>query len=319
MKEDTDVSSGRRGSGCRKPGVRGCLSGLVVFFVLGSIGWYVLMGRAAAPANSSFEIQLDRMRQLATEGPGGLPVRLNAVVVGEGSYPQVLVRAGAGLQPRRMVFAAYQLVYEDRSLVIDSTLPEESYEKMFPGAPFGAREYESIQEALLKSSLVLLTHSHTDHIEGITRSPNALTLLPKVLFTPEQLADTSPDVGMTPELLEQVQPTSYEQYYSPMPGVVLMKAPGHSSGDQLIYIQLQNGREFLLTGDVVWSNENITRATGRPLLFRWLVREDWEKNGNEIRALHDLAENEPIHMLVSHDGLQLEEYIRQGWIGDGFE
>lgn len=318
MEPNMETSPGRQG-GCRKPTSRGCLAGLAAFVVLGIIAWYVLMGQAAAPRISSFEMDIDGIRRMSREEPGKLPVRLNAAVVGEGSYPQMLVRAGAGLQPRRMVFTAYQLVYEDRTVVIDATLPRESYEKMFPASPFDSRAYESVQEALQRSSLVLLTHSHADHIEGITRSPDARSLLPKVLFTQEQLNDTSADTGMTAELLSLARPMIYEKYYSPLPGVVLIKAPGHSPGDQLIYVRLQDGSEFLLTGDVVWSSENISRVTGRPLLFRWLVREDWEKNRNEIRALHDLAEEGTVHMLVSHDGPQLDQYIRQGLIGDGFE
>ena len=319
MKNDRDVFTIRRGVGCRNFTLRGCLLGLAAFVLLAAIGGYVLMGQAAAPKNSSFEIDLSKIRQLAMESPGELPIRLNAVVVGEGNYPQALVMAGSGLTPRKMIFAAYQLVYEDQTVVIDSTLPQADYEKMFPGGPFDTEGYDSIQKALRKSSLILLTHNHVDHIMGITRSPDAVTLIPKVLFTNEQLDDASTDVGMSDALLSLAKPVTYENYFSPVPGVVLLKSPGHSPGDQLIYVRLQDGSEFLLTGDVVWSNENITHATGRPLLFRWLVQEDWQKNGSEIRALHDLAEKETIRMLVSHDGPQLEEYIHQRLIGDGFE
>lgn len=319
MNNNMGRSSRRRGMGCRKPTSRGCLIGLAVFAVLAATGWYILMGQAAAPQKSSYDINISEIRQMARRNPDQMPTRLNVAVVGEGSYPQVLVMAGSGLQPSKMVFAAYQLVYADSTVVIDSTLPEQSYEGMFPTSPFDSQAYESIQKALQQSSLILLTHAHLDHIEGITRSPDAVTLVPKMFFTEEQMRDASTGVGMTAKLLDLTKTTRYEGYYSPAPGVVMMKSAGHSPGDQLIYVQLQGGIEFLLTGDVVWSYANITQATGRPLLFRWLVREDWKKNGNEIRALHNLAENESIHMLVSHDGPQLDEYIRQGLIGDGFE
>ncbi len=314
-----DSTFARRRKGC----VPGCLMGLAVFAILAVLGWYVLMGQAAAPKTTTFKIDLARLRSMAEAESGRLPIRLNAAVVGEGSYPQVLVIAGAGLQSRKMVFDAFQLVYEDSSLVIDATLPAAEYRKMFPewmpGAKYSPQQYKRIQQALEKSSLVLLTHAHIDHIAGLTFSPNAAALMPKLRLSQEQIEDAAAGVGMTEELRGLVKPLDYQDYYSPAPGVVLMKSPGHSKGDQLIYVRLQNGGEFLLTGDVVWSNANITQATGRPLLFRKLVQEDWEKNGGEIRALHDLAENQPIHMLVSHDGPQMEEYIRQGIIGDGFE
>ena len=228
MKGDREDSTNRQRVGCRKFTLRGCLIGLAAFVVLAALGGYVLMGQAAAPKNSSFVIDPSKIRQLAMESPGELPLGLNAVVVGEGSYPQVLVMAGSGLTPRRMIFAAYQLVYDDQTMVIDSTLPQADYEKMFPGGPFDAEGYDSIQKALRKSSLILLTHTHVDHIMGITRSPDAATLIPKVLFTQEQLEDTSADVGMTGELVSLARPITYQNYYSPIPGVVLLKSPGHS-------------------------------------------------------------------------------------------
>ncbi len=316
---ETSQAEAKLGAKRRKPSRRGCLIILAGLAVVLAAVWYVLMGQAAAPQVSSYSIDLPRIRQIAQQGNGKLPLRLNAIVVGEGSYPQVLVVAGSGLQPRKMIFSAYQLVYEDRTVVIDATMPENDYEAMFPASPFNIQAYSSLQQALQKSSLVLLTHAHVDHISGITRSQDASALIPKVAFTPEQLGEASEAVGMTVELRAKAQTVNYDEYASPAPGIVVMKAPGHSLGDQMIYIRLQNGNEFLLTGDVVWSSANITQATGRPLILRLLVHEDWSKNGGEIRALHDLAHSEQIHIIVSHDGPQLDEYIRQGLIGNGFE
>ncbi|RPJ42443.1 MAG: MBL fold metallo-hydrolase [Chloroflexi bacterium] len=300
-------------------GRRGCWIGLAVFFVLAVAGWYVLMGQAASPRTSTFELDLSKIRQMAQEKPGNLPVRLNAVVVGEGTFPRAMVIAGAGFQSERMPVAAYQLVYDDHTVMVDSTFPKEDFEQMFPGGLFDSQKYDSLQQALQKSRLILLTHMHLDHIAGITHAPNAAALLPKVLLSQEQIADMSAETGEMANLFEKVQAVTYEKYYAAAPGVVLIKSPGHSPGDQLIYVRLQDGREYLLVGDVVWNSANITQATGRPLLLRLLMQEDWQKSSNEIRALHDLVETEPIHLVITHDGPQLDEYIRQGLINDDME
>jgi hypothetical protein len=60
MKNDRDVSTSRPGAGCRKFSLRSCLIGLAAFALLAAIGWYVLMGQAAAPKNSSFAIELSK-------------------------------------------------------------------------------------------------------------------------------------------------------------------------------------------------------------------------------------------------------------------
>ena len=52
-------------------------------------------------------------------------------------------------------------------------------------------------------------------------------------------------------------PLEYEDYRAIAPGVVLIKAPGHSPGSQMIYVQRADGREFLFAGDIGWSLRNI--------------------------------------------------------------
>jgi hypothetical protein len=59
--------------------------------------------------------------------------------------------------------------------------------------------------------------------------------------------------------------------------------------------------------------------TGRPLLMNLSMNEDRASLGNEIRTLYNIAHSEPIHLVVSHDGEQIEQYIRQGLLGSSFE
>ena len=43
----------------------------------------------------------------------------------------------------------------------------------------------------------------------------------------------------------------YDRLYAVAPGVVLVSAPGHSPGSQLVYVRLADYREVLLVGDLV--------------------------------------------------------------------
>ncbi len=101
--------------------------------------------------------------------------------------------------------------------------------------------------------------------------------------------------------------------------MVLVKAAGHSPGSQMVYLRLQNGNEFLLVGDVVWSMDSLARLKGRPLFISLLLQENLSAVRNQARSLHNLLQSQPIHLLISHDYGQIEDYIRQGLVGDAFE
>jgi hypothetical protein len=87
----------------------------------------------------------------------------------------------------------------------------------------------------------------------------------------------------------------------------------------MIYVQLQNGAEYLLVGDVVWSSKSLERLKGRPLLTSLFLGENRRIHGYQIRTLYNIAQNEPINLVISHDGRQLESYIEQGLLGESFE
>lgn len=289
---------------------------LALALVIG-IGGYVLLGFSPVPETSSYEIDLPQIRQLAVDGGRALPLRLNTMIVAEGAYPEIMVIAGGGFQEQRMPFSAFQVVYDDRTVVIDATLAQADHQAMFPGQPYDTGKFDRLQAALRASSLILATHEHFDHIGGLAKSPYLDEITGKIALTREQIENAGAETGFTPAMLARLTPIAYEQYHRAAPGIVLMKAPGHSPGGQMIYIRLQSGVEYLLVGDIVWNSKNIGRLTGRPLLLGFM--EDRQATANEIRALHTLMQNGTIHLIVSHDGDQIESYIRQGVLGEGFE
>ena len=54
----------------------------------------------------------------------------------------------------------------------------------------------------------------------------------------------------------------YPHYYPVAPGVVLIRAPGHSTDSQMVFIRLQSGREILHSIDSAWIMDNI-RSEGK--------------------------------------------------------
>ncbi len=46
-------------------------------------------------------------------------------------------------------------------------------------------------------------------------------------------------------------------YYPVAPGVVLIRAPGHSTDSQMVYVRLQSGREILHSVDAAWNLDNM--------------------------------------------------------------
>lgn len=295
------------------------LSVVLAIVIVVGIATYVLLAISPVPKTSKYELDLETVRQLALEGDGPLPVRLNALIIAEGGFPQILLIAGGSFQEQHMVIPSFQVVYEDSTVIIDTGYSKADHEMMFPGKPYDSEKFELLQAAMRRSRYILATHEHLDHIAGIARSPYLDETSAKVILTKEQIDNTGSETGFTPEMLARFTPLDYDQYHAFAPGLVLIEAAAHTPGSQMVYVRLQNGTEYFLVGDVVWSSKNLDQLAGRPLLMSLVMKEDWETHRHQVRTLYDISQNEAINLVISHDGDQIEQYIQQGLIGDGFE
>jgi glyoxylase-like metal-dependent hydrolase (beta-lactamase superfamily II) len=299
--------------------LRSLLTILAILVIIISVAGYILLGYSPVPKTSTYQLDLAQIRQLAQADGSLLPIRLNALVLGEGKMPQFVVFAGGGLQEMRMPVPVFQVVYPGGTFIVDTGMDKAGFDQMFPGGSFSTESYDRLQSAMRRSQTILLTHEHIDHIAGLVHSPYLDELLPKVILTREQIGGLTPDTGLTPELLARFTPLDFDPYHRVAPGLVLVKAAGHSPGSQMVYLRLQNGNEFLLVGDVVWSMESLARLRGRPLFISLLLQEDRSVTQNQLRTLYDLSQSEPLYMLISHDYGQIDSYIQQGLVGGSFE
>ena len=298
---------------------RTCLIILAILVVVTAVAGYILFGYSPVPQTSTYPLDIARIRQLARADASLLPLRLNALILAQGGMPQFVVTAGGGLGQVPMPVPVFQVVYPGGTLIIDTGMDKAGFDQMFPGGSFSTAGYDQLQTAMRHSQTILLTHEHLDHLAGLVHSPYLDQLLPKVILTRAQFGALTPDTGLTPDLLARLTPLDYDQYHLVAPGLVLVKAAGHSPGSQMVYLRLQDGSEFLLVGDVVWSMDSLTRLKGRPLFISLLLREDLSAVRNQARSLHDLIQSQPVHLLISHDYGQIEDYIRQGLVGDAFK
>jgi glyoxylase-like metal-dependent hydrolase (beta-lactamase superfamily II) len=125
-----------------------------------------------------------------------------------------------------------------------------------------------------------------------------------------------PEIKLTPEAARDYIVVDYEEYLPIAPGMVLIKAPGHTPGHQMIYVRLDSGREYLFIGDVAWTLANITQLKMRPANTIRRISEDAAALMCESRWIRDVMEKEGLTIIPSHDDVLLQDLASKQLIGD---
>jgi glyoxylase-like metal-dependent hydrolase (beta-lactamase superfamily II) len=297
---------------------------LVVLLAIGFVGYRYLLGRTAVPETTPYVLDMDELRRLATSLPGERPVRVNHEQVAIGSLPRGAIFAGESIRtPEPMIHGAYQVVYADGYVVIDSAFDEPGMQAMGnPDAKFSAEGYTTVQRALAGARKIVITHEHADHSGGFASYASPENLVGRLELTREQLANTEQlDRARFPKSLAgALTPIEYERAYALAPGVVLVKAAGHTPGSQMVFVQLADGKEYLFLGDVAWHMAQIRELWYRPrLVTDFFLGEDRDAVMAQFRALHDLASREPVQIVASHDIDQRKSLVESGALGAKFE
>ena len=280
----------------------------------------VLGADAAAP----WSADLNRIRQMATLIPGPRPLRVNVIKFAESRRTKNFAVKGSPAEPSVQARTAYQIVYAEGAVMVDTGMDLATHRFFGRGTeePYFPEAAAHVAKALREARAIIVTHEHGDHVAGLIRSESFSELAPKTVLTRSQL-DTllstpqMPELRPTPEMAAKLHVIDYADVMAFAPGIVLIKAPGHTPGSQMVYVALQSGKELLLAGDVAWHMDGVrlNRAKDAP----W-IKEPAELMAAELDWLNGLDRTEKnLAIVISHDEEQRVDYIARGILGDGFE
>lgn len=294
--------------------------GLVAILLVVLVFLIYAMRPLPVPAKSNFAVTLSNLRTLADKIKGPKPLEIRTASSFQIKMPHMVVGTGKTWGMNLMEGWTYQIVFPKKRIMVDVAMGKKALGEKMPGGIFHAKAHANLQKSMLQSDAILLTHEHFDHAGGIPSSPYLKQIAAKVYVTPEQLDNPlARDAGLTAELSKSFKKIKYKKLHAFMPGVVLIKAPGHTPGSQMFYIKLQNGSEYLLVGDVAWNEKNITLPRGHARLVHWMINEDGKALGHQLRFLYNLHRNHPkVHLIVSHDYEGGLRWIKKGALKKGF-
>jgi glyoxylase-like metal-dependent hydrolase (beta-lactamase superfamily II) len=283
---------------------------------------FALLARpTAAQSPSSYgDGLLEAVRSLARAIPGEPPTSVGYLSVQDDSSLESDAVDGAPRVKIYQVTPVFQIRFPTGWVMVDA-----AYDRQAAGTSgmFFEDRYERVLAALRGAGLIVVTHEHGDHVGTLLLPAVARDVAFKTMLTRQQeqtLIDHPRGVARLDAAdARRYLLVDYPRVLPIAPGVVLIRAPGHTPGSQMVYVRLASGREVILAGDVVWHSAGIETEHQKPDSTSKQLGEDRAAIGQEIAWLKSVVAPAGITIAVSHDGTELQALTRQGVLVEGLE
>jgi glyoxylase-like metal-dependent hydrolase (beta-lactamase superfamily II) len=267
---------------------------------------------------------LPDIRATAALIPGRRPLRLNILKFAESRRTKNFSIKDAPADPSVQARTAFQVMYADGHIMVDAGMDQQVHRFFGRGVeePYDSEAAGQVARALTTARLIVVTHEHGDHVAGVIRTSRARELASKTILTRTQVqalltTPQMPEIKLTEEMAARYLVVDYERYFPLAAGVVLIKAPGHTPGSQMVYVALESGREYLLIGDAAWHMDGVRLMKGKDAPW---ITEDQSTVMSQLKWLNELSRSEPgLVIVASHDDEEHAELIRKGILGGRFE
>jgi glyoxylase-like metal-dependent hydrolase (beta-lactamase superfamily II) len=275
--------------------------------------YWLLMdpGSGSVPAQP---IDIARLRALADSQRGPRPVAIEYASVATNTVAGTLLVAGGGLRTEESSVFVWRLITPGGDTVINSGLSRE--QAMASGYTLYRPEIQATANGWLRSARrIIFTSEEIDHLGGLIMlmvtdadTPAKVTGNAEQVSTLRQLV---PAVGkaLPPPLAALSGPPGYAAM---APGISALRTPGHLPGTQMIYVRLQDGREYLFVGDTAPMRRNVEWLRPRSrYAAQWLGTEDRAATMAWIKGLADLQAREPgIKFVYGHDLGWMQDQVK---------
>jgi glyoxylase-like metal-dependent hydrolase (beta-lactamase superfamily II) len=267
---------------------------------------------------------LPNIRATAALIPGRRPLHLNVLKFAESRRTKNFSIKGAPADPSVQARTAFQVMYADGHIMVDAGMDQQVHRFFGRGVeePYDIEAAGQVERALTAAKLIVVTHEHGDHVAGVIHTSRARELAPRTILTRSQVqtlltTPQVPEIKLTEGMAARYLVVDYDRYFPLAAGIVLIKAPGHTPGSQMVYIALESGREYLLIGDAAWHMDGVRLLKGKDAPW---ITEDQNAVMSQLKWLNELSRSEPRLVIVaSHDDEERAELIQKGILGDRFE
>jgi glyoxylase-like metal-dependent hydrolase (beta-lactamase superfamily II) len=226
-----------------------------------------------------------------------------------------------------VAYPVFQIRYRDRWIVVDAGFDQAAVTEYFGANSrlrFFADRYDRMQTALRGAEHVVLTHEHLDHAIGVQRGPYFSEVAARTLLTAEQVRalldpPTRAFVRLSPDSAAAFPALRYDLLFPLAPGVVLIRAAGHTPGAQYVFVQMADSREVLIAADLAWQLEGLTTSRQRGEATSARLGEDRAAVQAQLEWARHIHEAGRVSIVLSHDSRLLDSLVARGVLRDGFD